>query len=218
MMTRFARQGGTGGGPVAPGQVTAAYVRALGGAAAAAAAAVAGRVALGQLGRFLAGVAGVGLAPTLEREGLADLVGQDASTVLAALLDRLVAPQGTLEAEIAHDAMVDVLEEMAGEAETFADLDSTLIHLDAVRILDLLERFLVEYTYRRMLLALEERIQLGAETPADIVNVEQGLHGFIGEAVHFELGDVDLLRLDWDGPEGQHLIERAMTDAYLYLE
>ena len=68
--TRFARQGGTGAGPIEPRQVTRNYVRALGGAAAAAAAAIAGQAAAAQLGRFLSSVSNNGLAPTLQSEGL----------------------------------------------------------------------------------------------------------------------------------------------------
>ncbi len=80
--TRFARQGGTDGGPIEPRQVTSSYVRALGGAAAAAASALAGQAAAARLGQFLSSVASNGLTPTLQREGLSVLSGSDTTDVL----------------------------------------------------------------------------------------------------------------------------------------
>jgi hypothetical protein len=215
MATRFARQGGTGGGTIDPHQVTGSYVQALGGAAAAAAGAVAARAIATQLGRFLSAAAGSGLSTALQQEGLAALSGGDTTTVLAGLVDQLAGPGRTLEEATARAAMISVLVGEFGEAETFADLDELFAQtLDAVGVQRILEHFLVEYIYQRMIQEIGERLAKGAMTSTDLRHVELDLHAFIIADVKFEFTRTDLSVLDWNGAEAQQLIAQLLQDAY----
>jgi hypothetical protein len=219
MATRFARQGGTDGGTIGPRLVTGSYVRARGGAAAAAAAAIAGRAAANQLGHFLSTAAGSGLDTALGQEGLAALSGGDTTAVLAGLVDRLAGPGRTLEEAAARAAMITVFDGEFGKAETFADLDALFTQaLDSAGVRRILERFLVEYIYQRMVQEIGERLANGAITSTSLRRVELDLHAFITADVKLEFARADLLVLNWDGPEAQLLIEQLLRDAYGQLE
>jgi len=215
--TRFARQGGAAGGSVTPRQVAQGYVAALGGAAAAGARANAGRASAGRLGGFLGDVAERGLREALEERGLAELIGRDAADVLAALVDELAGAGRTLEEAAARAAMVAVLADEFGEGE-FEDLDAALQALDGSAVARLLELFLVEYVYRRMLEEIGDRIVNGSMTAAVAHRVELDIHDFLLAAVHLDLSQGDPLAINWEGAEGQELIDRLTADAYSQLE
>lgn len=215
--TRFARQGGAAGGSVTPRQVAQGYVTALGGGAAAGTRANGGRASAGRLGGFLGDVAERGLREVLQERGLADLIGGDTADVLSAIVDQLAGNGRTLEEAAARAAMVAVLANEFGEGE-FEDLDSALQALDGDAVGRLLEQFLVEYVYRRMLEEIGERISNGAIDLAAAYRVEQDIHDFLLAAVHLDLSQGDPLTIDWEGPEGRDLLDRLMADAYSQLE
>jgi len=217
--TRFARQGGTDGGPIEPRQVTGSYVRALGGAAAAAASALAGQAAAARLGQFLSSVAYNGLTQTLQSEELSVLSGSDTTDVLMGLVDRLAGPNRTLEESTARAAMVVVLERAFGQAETLEDFDALCTRsLDAAGVLQLFEQFLIEYVYQRMVQEMGERLLNGARTSADLRRVEEDLHEFIVADVALGFTGIDPLMLDWEEREAHELIEQLLVDAYSQLE
>ncbi len=206
--TRFAKQGGTGN--VTPGRVVSAYLTALGGSAAAARRAAAGRAAAQRLGGFLATVADQGLNTALEQIGLADLVGRDTTEVLEALVDRLAGPGSTLEEADARAAMLRVLQE---ELEDPAALDG----LDQDGVGRIVESFLVEYIYERMLQEIGDRLENGAMTADDAKKAEDDIRVFVVATVQLEMARQEPLTV-WDGPEGQRLVDRLMQDAYAQLE
>jgi hypothetical protein len=197
--------------------VAQGYVAALGGAAAAGARANAGRASAGRLGGFLGDVAERGLREALEERGLAELIGRDAADVLAALVDELAGAGRTLEEAAARAAMVAVLADEFGEGE-FEDLDAALQALDGSAVARLLELFLVEYVYRRMLEEIGDRIVNGSMTAAVAHRVELDIHDFLLAAVHLDLSQGDPLAINWEGAEGQELIDRLTADAYSQLE
>lgn len=215
--TRFARQGGTG--TVGPGQLMRAYVAALGGAATAAMGAAAAQESARRLAGFLSSVAGQGLVPTLQREGLAALAGRDTTEVLAELVDRLAGAGQTLEDAVAREAMRVVLADEFGEADTIAELDALCTErLDAGGVVRLLERFLVEYVYQRMLEQIGDRLQNGAATVEGACRLEEDLRAFIVATVKLEFALADPLALDWDGSDAQELVQRLLENAYGELE
>ena len=206
--TRFARQGGTGN--VTPGDVVSAYLTALGGAASAARRAAAGRAAAQRLGGFLGAVADRGLDAALEQVGLGDLVGRDATEILEALVDRLAGPGGTLEEADARAAMLRALQE---ELEGPAAFDG----LDQDGVGRLVEGFLVEYIYERMLQELGDRLENGAMTAEDAKKAEDDIRVYVVATVQLELAREEPLTV-WDGPAGQELVDRLTEDAYGQLE
>lgn len=215
MATRFARQGGTGAGPVTPDQVIRSYIVALGGAAAAVAGAIAGRSVASRLGGFLTAASGQGLGTALQEQQLSALVGQDTTDVLQGLVDHLAGPGRTLEEAAARSALLVVLSEEFEQAGTFAEMEALCTQkLDADGVLRFLERFLEEYVYHRMVEELGDRLANGAITSADACKVEQDIHAFIVAHVRLELAYIDPLTLDWEAPEAQQLVDRLLTLAY----
>jgi hypothetical protein len=206
--TRFAKQGGTG--TVTPRQVVSAYLTALGGAAAAARRAAKGREAAQRLGAFFGTVADRGLDVALQQIGLANLIGRDTTELLEALVDRLAGPGGPLEEADARAAMLRVLQE---ELEEPAALDG----LDQDRVGRIVESFLVEYIYERMLQEIGDRLENGAMTVEDAMKSEDDIRVYVVANVQLELAREEPLTV-WDGPEGQELVGRLMEDAYAQLE
>lgn len=190
--------------------MVSAYVAALGGAAAATGRAAAGRVAAQRLGGFLGSVATQGLDATLEQLGLADLVGQDSTEVLEALVDRLAGPADTLEEADARAAMMRTLQEELDKPAAFDSLDR-----DGVG--RIVEDFLVEYIYERMLHEIGDRLENGAMTIEDAKKCEQDIRVYVVATVQLELAREEPLAV-WEGPEGQELVGRLMEDAYGQLE
>jgi hypothetical protein len=217
--TRFARQGGAGGGAVESRQVMNSYVQALGGAIAATAGATAGKTAAVQLGQFLSTAAISGLDAALQQQGLVALSGSNTTDVLVELVDRLAGTGRTLEEATARAAMVTVLEREFSQAETFADLDQLCTEaLDSTGVSRILESFLAEYVYQRMVEEIGDRLVNGAVSSTDLCRVEQDLHDFITADVKFESTRTDLLTLNWEGAEAQRFIEELLQDAYGQLE
>ncbi len=188
------------------------------GAAAAATGAVAAKRAARNLGGFLGLAAGTGLTSALRAEGLSDLVGSDTMSVLSTLVDRLAGPGNTLDDAAARAAMLAVLMSEFSDAVTYEDLEDLWSRrLSTQGVIDLLEKFLIEYVYQRMLVDVGDRIQNGAITSESAHKVERDLHEYIVASVQFEMVNVDPLILDWNGEQGQSLIDRLLLDAYSHL-
>ena len=176
--TRFARQGGTGKGSMVPQRVLGAYVAALGGPRAAAGRAAAGQAAARRLGGFLSAVVDRGVPQALAELGFDRLIGLDSVEVLSGLVDLLAGPGRNLEEAAARAAMITVLSEAFGNGDV-STIEMFGEGLDAAAVAALLEKFLAEYIYRRMIEELGDRIQNGALTAEDAQRVEQDLHAFI---------------------------------------
>ncbi len=135
------------------------------------------------------------------------------------LVDRLAGPNRTLEESTARAAMVVVLERAFGQAETLEDFDTLCTRsLDAAGVLQLLEQFLIEYVYQRMVQEMGERLLNGARTSADLCRVEEDLHEFIVADVALGFTGIDPLTLNWESREAHELIEQLLVDAYSQLE
>lgn len=215
LATLFARQMSQGSGAIAVGQVTGAYAQAMGGGEAAAAGAVAGRAAASSLAGFLSSVVTGGLSNALQQAGLLTLRGRDTIDVLEGLVDYLAGPGKTLEESVARAAMAEVLINEFGEAETYAELDALCTQqLDAAGMLQVLQHFVVEYVYLRIVEAIGERLQNGAMTSADARRCETDIHEFIVATVDLDFTLVDPLTVDWNGPAGQKIVERLVAEAH----
>lgn len=215
LATRYARSGGD---REALTRAVGAYVAAHGGALLAAAGAAAGQAALSALGSFLTDVARSGLSDALEKRGMTHLVGQDADTVLASLVDALAGPGNTREDAIARAAMTEVLgelfERLAETPEGLAELD----RLDRQGVTELMAMFTVEYVYLRMLEEIGDRIAAGATTPEVAQRLEIQIKDYIKEMLEMELRNIDPMSIDWGGPDGQAFRQRIFESAYALLE
>jgi len=212
-MTRFVNQSGVG--PTQLSDVMSAYVRALGGAKHAASSSSASRAVAQKLGGFLSSMSRDGLGEALRQVGLGDLVGQDISATLSALVDRLAGTGNTLDEVVARRAATEVLVEVLESAEADAEIDELYGQgLRQERIEELLERFVSLSIYERLLQHLGDRVDNASITTAEKQRMEGEMRDFVEQNTRVHFGNIDVLSLDWEGDAGRAFIDKIFEDAY----
>ena len=207
--TRLARDGP--GDPRAVSSVVAHNAEALGGAAAAAGSAHAGRRAAQQFGSLLAGIGSGGLTPTLEELGLGGFVGRSPLELIGALSDAIAGDGATLEESAAREALVFVLLDLFGDAQTYEDLEALALDADAVR--DNFAKFIARYVYQRLLPMLDQRL-VSRGDPAAAHQSEQAVWEYTLEQTRLYLAETDVVGLDWAGPEADALAADVFRGVY----
>ena len=204
---------GLGGTRINAQRVLSRHVAVLGGAAAAAAGARAGSTGVARLGGLLAGIGDSGLAPTLTQAGLAGLVGQDRFEVLDGLITLIAGDAADVDSQAARDAACDVLDELFGDAETWAQLDSVGV---TSRMLEaLLTMFLAHYIYNRVPVLAERLARL--TDPAAVREADRQIVQMVQDLVALRMPD-DPLTFDWSGPAGEQFADDAIRDVYEILQ
>lgn len=194
-------------------RVLALSVPLFGGSAGAAATARAGATGVRNLGTLLAGIGADGVEPTLQSLGLSGLVGQDRFLVLDELITFVGGDGDDLDAQAARDAACDILYELFGDADSWAELAA--VGVDPTELAQTLERFLALYIYNR-LPVVAERLSRMAD-PAAMRQADQQMRQIIGDLVAIQLPD-DPLGIDWRGDQGRELADIAMESAYQALD
>lgn len=212
-LSRFAR--GTSSTGMAP--VFRKYVGARSGARMAAHTASSGRTVTRSLGGFLAGVVRDGFAGAARAIGLLDFLGRDAEFVLASFVD-LLAPDGALlEDAAARKALIETTFEMFErfnvEEEGVTALDS--MGEDGMR--DVVCMYITNYIYERFLLELANCIERGSHSEREANQLTEQGKAFVEGEVKCELGEVDLLRLNWSGGDGERFVRTIFERAYSLL-
>lgn len=200
--SRASRGGGGGGGGGARGAFSSAKKTAR------------------SLGSFLGGVASRGLDQTLRDFGLGDLIGRSASEVISGIVDALVGPGTSLDEAVARVALVEVMGELYDERNVAYEnlVDSWESGIDRDRCVELLELFLVEAIYQKILSDLADRIEEHSDSVAMTRARELELRDYIEEMVRFDLRQKDPVQVDWQGQEGDELITRNLEAALVQLE
>ena len=212
--TTFFRSSGQGSPGVGAARlVLARHVPVLGGAAAAAAGAVAGRSSVQRLGGLLSQIGTNGLGEALREASLGDLVGRDRFEIVDDLVTALSGDGNDLDSAAARDAMCDVLEELFGAADSWEELEQTRAsHADIERFLQL---FLTNYIYNRVPVVAE---RLGRITdPEAARRADRQMRQVIEDCVVINL-PADPLSVNWHGPQGRAIADRALQSAYITLE
>lgn len=200
---------------VQPRAVVQAYIEASGGAAAFASAALEGRRVVQHLVAFMSSVQSQGFEATLQRGGLGHLVGQDAQTVLAELLDYFTGPGSLLEEAAARKAVQELLEELLSGIDDWDDLARILAELELSRVI---RRFIALYVLVRITQDLGLRLESGAETPENLEATYQEMLEFIDEMVRLDTEGVSMLEVDWAGAQGLHQIDTWLEESFGLLE
>lgn len=209
-LTRRAR----GNSNVSWGTVTRRYVQASGGPKRAAASARAGGAATSRLGGFLANGLRNGFVEAARRLGVQNLIGRDAQFVLAAFID-LIAPDGSLREEaIARKAVIETMAEWFERYEVDANGIEVLDRMTPDGMRDLIVLSVTNYVNARFQQELLSRIELGTLSERDANVLADEAKGFIASVVNIDVGSVDLVALNWEGPEGQQFIDGVYTAAY----
>lgn len=194
-----------------------AYVGAKGGRKGAADSAYTGKAATINLGAFLSDVARQGIGQTLQKLGLAHMVGRSAQEVFAALLD-VLAPSGTTSEQMAARIAVDnALEWLYEEYIESGSLES-LDNISEEGIIDAIEASIAGYIYTLWLDELGIRIETYTISPQKAVALERDTKEYVKERVKLELESNDPLSIDWHGSEGRSIIDSIFHEAYGFLE
>jgi hypothetical protein len=210
--SNFTRRGGSG----RAGKAVARYVSAVGGASSAARGSRSAVTGGQTLGAFVADLARANLSEALQRLDLGELVGKSRFEVLDGLLEAIAGPGSGLEEQAARSAACDVLDELfPPDANDYEELEEVTV--DAGQIVEMLDRFLAAYIYRRMLPTIAEKLTHLEDHEAAQERAGE-LREYIRLRVALELEDRDPLEVDWRGAEGQQIIERVLNDAYEALE
>jgi hypothetical protein len=191
------------------GRVLARHLPILGGVGGAGASAHAGRTGIQRLGQLVSGLVTSGLEETLAAIGLTSLVGEDRFTILDALVTFVAGGGDDLDAQAARDAACDVLDEIFGDADTWAQLMHTEVTSDELVVL--LEQFLALYVYNRVPVVAERLSNL--TDPAAARRADQEMRQIIGDLVVIHL-PADPFALDWSGGAGRAIADDAIESAY----
>jgi hypothetical protein len=208
-LTNWARGGGTNSDLATA--ALSAFVGALGGATAAASQATGGVRATAGLGDFLADVGRDGLDETLDRYGLADLVGGEPVEVLGEVAGRIVGAGETTEEAVARDALISVLNEIFEEPDSYDDLEAIVV--DADRLREFVALYLIEYIFERVLHELGDRIRDNV-SPTDAPAYERRLHEDVAALVRLDLSTIaDPLTFGWQTDAGRARCRELLAEA-----
>ena len=214
--SRYAAQGRTTAADRSLRRGLRRYVRSQGGSKSSAHASASGRQAARALGSFLSTVAGEGVAEAVRRFNLESYRGSDATTLLAALTDRLVARSGLDEDAVARKAMCETLLELVDE---HADDPLELLQdLTSERIRWVLERYIGHHVSERVLQVLGERWEANNVSEADVVRQGQELEEYILFSAESLFRRIDPLTVNWDGEEGERVVRDLFEEAHALLE
>ena len=146
------------------------------------------------------------------------LAGRSAIDVFAELASRLAPSGATLEEAAGRRAISDALCALYERYDLEnADL-SRLDAMDADAIRDALQVSVASYIYHRWLQELGDRIEENAIDPDQAYRLEREVRDFVQLAVQLDLAAVDVMTMNWDGPEGRELMDRIYKEAYSLLE
>lgn len=206
--TRFAR--GTG----SLGSVARSYVRASGGPRQAAATAVSGRTSTARIGGLASALARGGIAEAATRLGLAALLGRDAQTVLATLLD-WIAPAGALREEsISRIAAIETLNDLFGRLEVERNGVEALNNVTADDARLLVAMSITNYVDARFQQELVSRVEQSAVTEQAANQLSREIREFVETNVRLDLSGTDVMQMDWEGAEGKRFVDGQYLKAY----
>ncbi|WP_337832948.1 hypothetical protein [Pseudonocardia sp. TMWB2A] len=114
-----------------------------------------------------------------------------------------------LDSQAARDAACDVLDEVFGPADSWADLNAVTVSRDALP--QLLETFLAQYVYNRVPVVAERLSQIA--DPQALRRADDEMRETIQLMVSLRIPD-DPFSVDWSGPEGCTIAEDSIALTY----
>jgi len=214
VMSRYASKGSGHDGPAKAGR---AYVRAEGGAKKAAKSVKSGKATARRLATFFTTTARSDISQGLNSIGLGHLIGKDVDTVFSELIDALLDNGVNFDENIAREAMDDALAsfyEQCSENKNFESIE----HLTPEQLKRAIENFVSGYIYKRWLQKLGKCIERGAVSEDEAVKLEAEVKIYVGDLVNLELDSRDIFSIDWNGVEGEQVIDSIYEDAYSLIE
>lgn len=206
--SRYARGNGT------LGTVARSYVRATGGARRATSTARAGRESTGRIGGLAAALARGGVAEVATRLGIADLVGMDAQSALAAFIDRLAPVGGLREDGIARRAVINTISALFDRFAVARNGITALNGMTADGVRTIVVLSITNYVDARFQQELISRIERSAISEQAANQLATQIKDYIETNVRLDLSEVDVVNMDWEGAEGKRFVDAQYLKAY----
>ncbi len=194
-----------------------AYVRAKGGAQKAAKSVVSGKSIGRNLGGFLSATAQGGIVQGLKSIGLDYLVGKDVDTVFSGIVNAIADNGEDFDKSIARQALEDALSTFYERCLEDQNFDS-LEHLAPDEIKEAIEEFVSSYIYRRWLQELGKCIERKTVSEDEAIRLEIEVKIYVRDLVNLKLNEQSPLSIDWNGEEGQKIIDSLFEEAYILIE
>jgi hypothetical protein len=215
---RHIRQYASGAGLASLALAAGAYVAGMGGARNAARSARAGRSATRRLGGFLSNVATRGVEAALDRLELGHLVGSSVETVLAAVEDVLAPDGASIDEAAARNAMSATLKDLY-QLYSLDDEDIYGLNaMDAEGVRSALHLYVTNYIYERLLNVMQEDLGSQDLSEQQLIRAEHEIRSFTRETVKLELGNVDVLTVNWNGRQGERIVSQVYEQGYAIWE
>jgi hypothetical protein len=80
------------------------------------------------------------------------------------------------------------------------------------------EEFVAGYIYKRWLQELGSRIENKAVSESEAIKLETEVKFYVRDSVKLELDSKDPLLIDWNGAEGEQIIDSLYEEAYSLIE
>ena len=190
------------------------YVQASGGSQNIASSAQAGRTSSAQLGGFLADAVNNGFHAAARNAGLEPFLGRDAEYVMTAFIE-MIAPNGALREEaVARTAMIETCTELFDRYDVASSNIDALDTIDADGMREIVALSVTNYVNVRLQEELVNRIERGTMNEEDANGLMGDIKDFISGVVNLDLSKIDVLTLDWNGPEGYRVVERIYETGY----
>ncbi len=214
ILSRLANGVGVGLGVGALASLSHSYVEASGGTRVVASSARAGRASSARLGGFLADGVQNGFQQAARNIGLEPFLGHDVEYVLTAFID-MIAPDGALREEaVARVAIIETCTELFDQYDVANDGIEALDRMDADGIRAVVALSITNYVNVRLQEELVNRIERSTLNEEDANALMLEIKDFIASVVQLDLSEIDVLALDWNGPEGYRVVERIYETGY----
>lgn len=200
------------------GKAVSGFVRSQGGSRGALASSPSARSVGRAIGGFVSEVARRGVVETIRGRGLDQYLGRSSEVLISALVDHLVEQAGHSEDDLARRAMTTTL------IRLFEADDGSALSIDALANLSeqgarqTIEIFVAEYIQERLMHTLGRSVEIKAADEADALAIETEVRDFVQQRVQGVSLDADLITVDWEGREGEQIIDSLFFEAYEILE
>lgn len=212
-VTNWCRSGTSSGERL--NRVMSQYRQAHGGAAQAARQSVTVNRAGAKLGGFLTGVHDSGLDRALQDVGLGSLVGKTADEVIEGIADYLAGDGSQLDDELVRDAFAEFRAEFWGQFETYDELSRALSQRTKLEgVQGSLEKFFGHVIFSKFKRDFSEKIQQLASGMRGVTKKLREIRSFMNERLKVLTHGKDIGRIQWNGAEGQQLIEQIHASVW----
>jgi len=211
----------SGGGEGSLGKTLGSYSKSKGGPRLATKSSRAGRRSTMKLGGFLSNVSTGGIRVATENLGLSSIIlGMPVELALGAILDAIAPDGATPDDSAARRAINATLDEMYNRLQLEEGDLSALEAINNDIAKELIVFSVTRYIYEKFLQDLQYCFEKGNIPVDEVIRLEREVHPYVEAKVKVELLErkVDVLTLNWSGPEGQRFCDEIYSQAYTLLE